>query len=166
MKKAILTIALLLFIHSGLSNFAFAAQGDLSLSTKELIERLTRLEEGQKSLGARIDDLSKRIDDVNERIDDVNGRFDTVLMNPPFGAQKSNQKADRKFIEKGFEIAPVLYSIHLTKTIHFINKLVYSLDGKISYSKNYIFPIKYMFGFHEKKLVNYDVILLRIITNL
>ena len=26
-------------------------------------------------------------------------------MNPPFGAQKSNQKADRKFLEKAFEIS-------------------------------------------------------------
>ena len=93
-------------------------------------------------------------------------KCDTVIMNPPFGAQKSNQKEDRKFIEKGFEIAPIVYSIHLTKTIPFIIKLISSLDGTVNYSKDYVFPIKWMYDFHEKKNVNYDVTLLRIITGI
>lgn len=42
-------------------------------------ERLIRLEEGQKRLEQRIQDinssLNKRIDDVNNRIDDINTRF-------------------------------------------------------------------------------------------
>lgn len=42
-------------------------------------ERLIRLEEGQKNLAQRIEDinssLNKRIDDVNNRIDDINTRF-------------------------------------------------------------------------------------------
>ena len=93
-------------------------------------------------------------------------KCDTVIMNPPFGAQKSNQKADRKFIEKGFEIAPIVYSIHLAKTIPFIIKLISSLGGMVDYSKDYVFPIKWMYEFHEKKIANYDVVLLRIITGL
>jgi len=93
-------------------------------------------------------------------------KCDTVIMNPPFGAQKSNQKADRKFIEKGFNIAPIVYSIHLAKTIPFIIKLISSLGGTVYYSKNYVFPIKWAYNFHEKKIVNYDVTLLRIITGL
>ena len=97
---------------------------------------------------------------------DVGIKCDTVIMNPPFGAQKGNQKADRKFIEKGFEIAPVLYSIHLAKTIPFVTKLISSLGGEVNYSKDYVFPIKWMFEFHEKKVVNYDVTLLRIITGI
>jgi len=98
-------------------------------------------------------------------VKDVEIKCDTVIMNPPFGAQKSNQKADRAFIEKGFEVADVLYSLHLAKTISFIDKMVSSLGGEINYSKDYIFPIKWMFEFHKKEKINYDVILLRIITN-
>lgn len=97
-------------------------------------------------------------------VKDVEINCDTVIMNPPFGAQKGNQNADRKFIEKGFEVASVLYSLHLTKTIPFIKKLVTSLRGNITYSKNYIFPIKWTFNFHKKRLSNFDVTLLRTVT--
>jgi len=89
---------------------------------------------------------------------------DTVLMNPPFGAQKANLQADRKFIEKGFEIASVLYSFHLKKTIPFIEKMITALKGDITYQKDYDFPIKWIFDFHYKQVVSYKVALLRITT--
>lgn len=101
---------------------------------------------------------------ITKDVKDVKTKCDTVIMNPPFGAQKSNLKADRKFIEKGFEISSVIYSLHLSKTVPFIEKLVLSLGGEISYSKNYIFPIKHTFDFHKKKVVEYEVSLLRILT--
>jgi putative methylase len=90
---------------------------------------------------------------------------DTVLMNPPFGAQKSNQNADRKFIEKAFEISNVIYSLHLKKTLPFLEKMIFALKGEITDKKEYNFPIKWMFEFHEKEVIYYDVILLRIITH-
>ena len=89
---------------------------------------------------------------------------DTILMNPPFGAQKSNTKADRKFLEKAFEISSVIYSLHLKKTIFFLEKMIHALRGEITYQKEYTFPIKWMFEFHNKEVVKYDVTLLRIIT--
>ncbi len=74
------------------------------ITDREIVERLTRLEEGQKALAKRIDDLdaklnkriddldaklnkriddldaklSKRIDDTNKRIDDTNKRIDDL----------------------------------------------------------------------------------------
>ena len=99
-------------------------------------------------------------------VKDVEVKCDTVIMNPPFGAQKSNLKADRKFIEKGFEVGSVLYSLHLAKTVPFVKRLISSLGGKVNYSKDYVFPIKWMYEFHEKKVVDYNVTLLRIITSL
>ena len=78
-------------------SFAEDISGSISSMNREIIERLIRLEEGQKALNQRIDErfadvnqriddvnenLSKRIDDVNEnlsnRIDDVNNRIDDV----------------------------------------------------------------------------------------
>jgi putative methylase len=94
----------------------------------------------------------------------VDTTCDTVLMNPPFGAQKSNTKADRKFLEKAFEISNVIYSLHLKKTIFFLEKMIHVLKGEITYQKEYTFPIKWMFEFHQKEVVKYDVTLLRIIT--
>jgi putative methylase len=95
----------------------------------------------------------------------VDTTCDTVLMNPPFGAQKSDNKADRKFLKKAFEISSVIYSLHLKKTIFFLEKMINALDGEITYQKEYAFPIKWMFEFHTKEVVKYDVILLRIITH-
>jgi putative methylase len=97
-------------------------------------------------------------------VKNVEKSCDTVIMNPPFGAQKSNRWADRGFIEKAFEISTVIYSIHLTKTIDFIEKMIASLNGEISYSKNYLFPLKHTYDFHKRKCLNCDVTLLRILT--
>jgi putative methylase len=101
---------------------------------------------------------------IVKNIKDVNNKCDTVIMNPPFGAQKSNRWADREFIEKAFEIAKVIYSLHLSKTIEFVEKMIASLYGEITFIKKYIFPIKHTYFFHNKKSVNCDVTLLRILT--
>lgn len=94
-------------------------------------------------------------------ISTVKTTCDTVLMNPPFGAQKSNQNADRKFIEKAFEISDVIYSLHLEKTLPFLEKMISALKGEITFQKEYRFPIKSQFEFHEKEVKYYEVILLR-----
>ena len=57
------------------------------ITDREIIERLTRLQEGQRNLeqrmvegfaalGQRIDDTNRRIDDTNRRIDDTNRRIE------------------------------------------------------------------------------------------
>lgn len=104
------------------------------------------------------------IEFINQDIKNVNINCDTVIMNPPFGAQKKNYNADRKFIQKAFEISSVTYSLHLTKTIPFIKKMTKSLGGKIDYSKRYNFPIKRTYKFHTKETLNHQVTLLRINT--
>ena len=104
------------------------------------------------------------IDFMVTDVDSVQTKCDTVLMNPPFGAQKSNQKADRKFIEKGFEIGGIIYSLHLTKTIPFLEKMISSLNGTITHQKKYLFPIKWQFEFHKKDVIKYNVSLIRIKT--
>ncbi len=92
-------------------------------------------------------------------------KCDTIIMNPPFGAQKGNINIDRIFIKKGLEKSSVFYSLHLTKTISFIEKLINIKKGNITFIKNYDFPIKWVFDFHKKKVVNYDVTLLRVKTS-
>jgi len=101
---------------------------------------------------------------IIDEVKNVNIVCDTVIMNPPFGAQKSNLKADRAFIEKGFEIASVVYSLHQTKTVSFIEKMITALRGEITFRKDYVFPMKHSFDFHDKKTKNFDITLLRILT--
>jgi putative methylase len=99
-----------------------------------------------------------------ENVEGVDKKCNTLIMNPPFGAQKGNRQADRKFIEKGFEIAEIIYSLHLKKTIPFIEKMITSLGGIVTHQKEYLFPIKWQFNFHKKEISKYDVTLLRIRT--
>ncbi len=66
----LISISVLLTLMIILPRTGFT-QERLSVTDKEIVERLTRLEEGQKALNQRIDDVNKRIDDVNKRIDDL-----------------------------------------------------------------------------------------------
>lgn len=69
-----------------LQNSAFAVDTASHITDREIVERLTRLEEGQKKSGedlrAMDKGLNKRIDDLrsemNSRFGEVNHRFDTL----------------------------------------------------------------------------------------
>ena len=53
----------------------FAIETAPRISDREIVERLTRLEEGQKSLENRFDDLRS---EMNSRFEAVDKRFDTL----------------------------------------------------------------------------------------
>ncbi len=65
---------LMLVMVFAMAQEVFAVEGSLTISDRELVERLTRLEEGQKGLerglNKRIDDLKS---DLGGRIDDLRG---------------------------------------------------------------------------------------------
>ena len=65
-----------------LCGYAMGYEVSPRISDREIVERLTRLEEGQRALNKRIDDVNRRIDDVNKRIDSLevslNRRIDDV----------------------------------------------------------------------------------------
>ena len=85
MRVGVLTGFILVMMLTGLL-WAKGMKVAPRISDREIVERLTRLEEGQKALNKRIDglerSLNKRIDDVNKRIDDlreeVNSRFNIL----------------------------------------------------------------------------------------
>lgn len=89
-------------------------------------------------------------------------QVDTVIMNPPFGAQRGNRRADRLFLQKALEMAPVVHSLHLTKTAGFIRRLVTSLGGVVTATTSYRFSIKPQFSFHTKRRAEFDVTSFRI----
>ncbi|MBS3748660.1 MAG: methyltransferase [Candidatus Thermoplasmatota archaeon] len=88
---------------------------------------------------------------------------DTVIMNPPFGAQKANQHADRVFLEKAIRNASVVYSLHLTKTVPFLTKMIRSFNATIDDRFKISFPLKGQFTFHKKLMGRVSVSCLRII---
>ena len=77
MKKVIIIIWLILGILT--PSLLIAVERAPRISDREIVERLTRLEEGQKNIERRIDSLDKGL---NNRIDDLrsemNSRFDTI----------------------------------------------------------------------------------------
>jgi putative methylase len=107
------------------------------------------------------------VDDITEFISmdvqDVIQKADTVIQNPPFGAQKAGTKnADRLFIKKATEIAPVIYSFHIKETEEFVENFFDSLGGSTTYKFYYSFNIPKIYDFHQKEKINIDVVVLRI----
>jgi hypothetical protein len=69
-------LIILVILTAFYATTAYAAQKAERITDREIIERLTRLEEGQKSIEKRFDDLSKQVD---SRFDDLNRRFDDLI---------------------------------------------------------------------------------------
>ena len=88
---------------------------------------------------------------------------DTVIQNPPFGAQKAHAKeADRIFMEKAAQTAPVVYSFHMKETEHFVEKFFNSLGMEATHRFYYSFPIPRIYDFHQKEKVHVKVVVLRV----
>jgi len=107
-------------------------------------------------------ELGERTRFISMAINDFNEKADTVIQNPPFGAQKSNKEADRQFMAKALEIAPVVYSFHIKETEDFVENFFKSFGGKVTHRFYYRFPIPHIYDFHKKEKVNVDVVVLRV----
>lgn len=113
-----------------------------------------------QALNLGVDDITEFVlEDVQNFIEDA----DTVIQNPPFGAQKAKRKeADRIFMAKAMEIAPVVYSFHIRETETFVEKFFNLMHGSLTHTFYYSFPIPRIYHFHEKEKINIDVVVLRI----
>ena len=80
MRKIVIITCLIVGILT--PSLLIAVERAPRISDREIVERLTRLEEGQKNIEMRFDDVNRRFDDINRRIDDLrsemNSRFDTM----------------------------------------------------------------------------------------
>lgn len=108
------------------------------------------------------DMLRMSIDFIKSDVKAFNIPCDTVIQNPPFGSQ--SRHADRAFLDKAMKVSKVVYTMHLEKSIAFIEKYVRLKGGKITHELVYEFPIKHMFGFHRKEVERFRVKMLRIET--
>ena len=87
---------------------------------------------------------------------------DTVIMNPPFGAQKAH--ADRPFIDLALMLAPVTYSVFNAGSVQFIETYVGN-RAEIDERIGGIFPIKRTFSFHTQDMQEIGVEILRLKRN-
>ena len=87
------------------------------------------------------------------------GACDTVVMNPPFGAQKAH--ADRPFIDCAIAAAGVTYSIFNAGSIPFVEAYT-AQKAEITERIAGAFPIKRTFAFHTKDVQEIEVEILRL----
>ena len=97
---------------------------------------------------------------VNGAIESIDEEFDTVLMNPPFGAQRPG--ADRIFLEKAVEIADNIWTIHMAETRNFVEKFVGNRSAKIESRYEFDFTIPRSMPFHTRNIANQKAILYHI----
>jgi putative methylase len=99
------------------------------------------------------------IDWWNGDIGDFHGELDTVVMNPPFGAQKRH--ADRPFLQKAFECAQTVHSFHMAATEQFVEREASAAGFTVTHKNKYEISIRHLFDFHRKEKQQIEVILLR-----
>ncbi len=96
-------------------------------------------------------------------IGNVTGHANTVIMNPPFGAQKNQPQSDRKFLEKALEVADVIYSIHNSSSYDFIQRFISPAVITDCYETD--MELKRTFKFHKKDVGYTTVEIYRIMNN-
>jgi len=120
------------------------------------VERLTRLEEGQKFIiqhfEQRFDDVNQRFDDVNQRFDGVNQRFDGVHQR----FVDVNQRFDQRFDDMNQRITEQ----HQTMLALYgsLVALIIALFGYIAWDRRTMFrPLKERIEQVELKLERLEV---------
>jgi len=84
--------------------------------------------------------------------------IDTVIMNPPFGAQKASS-GDRAFLSKAQKIARTIYSLHNLGSMGFVSSFVKPCAVQEVY--RIPFPMKRCFEFHSQDIKIIEVELYR-----
>jgi len=127
--------------------------------------------------GVEIDEQAVRVAEANAELLDADVTFvasdirspeslqgigpcDTIVMNPPFGAQKAH--ADRPFIDAALALAPVTYSIFNAGSTPFVKAYT---EGRAEIAEKIggAFQIKRTFSFHTKDVQEIEVEILRLI---
>jgi putative methylase len=127
---------------------------------------------GAKAIGVEIDpralktarenaaNLGVEVDFIRGDVNNLSLRgIKTVIMNPPFGAQKASA-GDRAFLRKALDIADVVYSIHNLGSEGFIRRIVEPCIVEEIYRIK--FPLRRCFAFHSKDVKTIEVDLYRI----
>jgi putative methylase len=86
------------------------------------------------------------------------GSYDTVVMNPPFGAQK--RRSDRPFLRKAISVGQVIYLLHNAVVNGFVRHFVE--PHRVTDAISVKLPIAHTFKFHKDAVRYVDAIIYRI----
>lgn len=127
---------------TGILAIGSALLGAYAVGVEIDLEALKIAKANAERLGAQVDFIACDVRDLK-----LKSRV-TVIMNPPFGIQRKH--ADRPFLEKAFEIADVIYSIHSAGSETFVNKRAEENGFKITHIWKFMVPLRKSYSFHEK----------------
>jgi putative methylase len=113
--------------------------------------------ENAELLGAEVRFLAADVQEGGCR--DLIGAYDTVVMNPPFGAQKNH--ADRPFIDCALAVAGVTYSIFNAGSTPFVTAYT-TQKAEITEKVGGAFPLQRTFAFHKRDVQEIEVEILRL----
>jgi len=118
---------------------------EIAKENVKIAERLTNQE------------IGNRVKLIRKDISNWDGKVDTIIQNPPFGIQRLH--ADRLFLKKALKCARRIYSLHRSyrESRKFLTRFIEENGGKVERIIKFKFRIPYMFKFHEKPFVRYDV---------
>lgn len=81
------------------------------------------------------------------------GAFDTVVMNPPFGAQKGNKHADRLFLDRAAEaVKPggTVWFLALERTERFLATYAKEMGGRLERVAAWDYPLEATMAHHKQ----------------
>ena len=154
------------------------AEGDLEQEVVDFGCGTGRLAIGAAFLGAEVYaiDIDKEAIDIGKKYAEekeisinwmelpVQGwerKINTVIMNPPFGAQRPG--ADREFIQKALEVAEKIWTIHLADSSEFIEKFIEDSGGEIRSSWEMEIELKRTMKHHSKESKKIKAILYHLV---
>lgn len=106
-------------------------------------EALAVARENAAALGAGVEWLDADV----ASLDPAAHRADVVLMNPPFGAQRKG--ADRPFLRKALELAPVAYGFGNRGSEEFVKRFI--SPARLTATMVLDVPLKRTFPWHRKE---------------
>lgn len=127
---------------TGILAIGSAMLGAYSIGIEVDIEALKIAKANAEKVGVSVDFIACDVRDLSLK------KEVTVIMNPPFGIQKRH--ADRVFLEKAFEIANVVYSIHSAESEVFVKRRAEEKGFRITHVWKFMIPLKRTYSFHEK----------------
>jgi putative methylase len=73
----------------------------------------------------------------------------TVVSNPPFGAQRGNEHADRAFLRTAADLGAVSYTVHNEGSLDFVEAFAADEGGEVTHAFRAEFDLPRQFEFHE-----------------
>ncbi|MFN3384674.1 MAG: METTL5 family protein [Archaeoglobaceae archaeon] len=139
---------------TGILAIASAMLGAFAIGVDVDIEALRIARKNAKKLGIEANFVACDVKDFKVK------KRCTVIMNPPFGIQKRH--ADRVFLEKAFEIAEKIYTIHSAGSEEFVRRSAEKNCFAVTHVWKLTIPLRKTYSFHEKPFKEIAVEVFRI----